>query len=95
MTEVLATTARRRHKRLKVLTLKLDVLDQASAYKAAKEVERVFGGLNILVNTAGWLETATIIVDAHLESGATPCQSISEAHTYQPTLFCQCCTRAA
>jgi NAD(P)-dependent dehydrogenase (short-subunit alcohol dehydrogenase family) len=52
------------HKGPKVLTAKLDVLDQESADSAAKRVELDFGGLDILVNNAGWLEMATPIVDS-------------------------------
>lgn len=47
-----------------MLTVKLDVLDQASIDEAAKLVEQEFGGLDILINNAGWLETATPIVDS-------------------------------
>jgi NAD(P)-dependent dehydrogenase (short-subunit alcohol dehydrogenase family) len=52
------------HKGPKVLTAKLDVLDQESAGSAAKKFELDFGGLDILVNNAGWLEMATPIVDS-------------------------------
>lgn len=40
----------------KVLTVKLDVTDPKSAESAAKEVERAFGRLDILINNAGYLE---------------------------------------
>jgi NAD(P)-dependent dehydrogenase (short-subunit alcohol dehydrogenase family) len=52
------------HKGPKVLTAKLDVLHQESAGSAAKKVELDFGGLDLLINNAGWLEMATPIVDS-------------------------------
>lgn len=41
-----------RKKEPKVLTFKLDVLDQSSVENAAKEVEKEFGRLDILINNA-------------------------------------------
>jgi len=51
----------------KVLALKLDVADNASVEKAAKEVENAFGKLDILINNAGYLEPFTKMVDSNPE----------------------------
>jgi NAD(P)-dependent dehydrogenase (short-subunit alcohol dehydrogenase family) len=39
----------------KVLTIKLDVVDKESVAKAAKETDKAFGKLDILINNAGYL----------------------------------------
>jgi NADP-dependent 3-hydroxy acid dehydrogenase YdfG len=47
-----------------VLTAKLDVLDQACVDDAANCFAQDFGGLDILINNVGWLETAAPIVES-------------------------------
>lgn len=62
--ELLSAAERGGHKPPKIVTVKLDVLDQVCIQEAAKQADREFGGLDILVNNAGWLETATRIADS-------------------------------
>ncbi len=61
--EVVSAAKKGGHKPPRVLTVKLDVLDQSSIDGAAKEVQQRFGGLDILVNNAAWMEKATPIAD--------------------------------
>lgn len=58
---------KRGHQPPNVLTVKFDVLDQASVDDAANYVAQDFGGLHILLNNAGWLETAAPIVESDLK----------------------------
>lgn len=48
----------------KVLAVKLDVLDKASVESAAKETEKVFGRLDILINNAGALESFVPLLES-------------------------------
>lgn len=59
--EISSAPKKRGHQPPKVLAVELDVLDQTSIDDAAKRVAEAFGGLDRLVNNAGYLETATIV----------------------------------
>jgi NADP-dependent 3-hydroxy acid dehydrogenase YdfG len=59
--EVLSVAEKGGHQPPNVLTVKLDVLDQASVDDAANCIAQDFGGLDILLNNAGWPETAAPI----------------------------------
>lgn len=48
----------------KVLTLPLDVTSRSGVEAAAKEVEKAFGSLDILINNAGYLEPFVKIADS-------------------------------
>ena len=48
-----------------ILCLKLDVQDRGSVEAAAKEVEKAFGNVDVLVNNAGYLSDYTRIADSN------------------------------
>jgi NAD(P)-dependent dehydrogenase (short-subunit alcohol dehydrogenase family) len=50
-----------------ILAVKLDVADNASVIQAAKLTEEAFGGLDILINNAGYLETFVPIADSDID----------------------------
>ena len=54
-------------KALKVLSLSLDVTDEASVDAAAKVVRETFGRLDILINNAGYLETFREVAESNVE----------------------------
>ncbi len=47
-----------------MLSLKLDVADQSSVEKAAKDLDAAFGRLDILLNNAGYLEKFNNVADS-------------------------------
>ncbi|KAI9713751.1 MAG: hypothetical protein M1812_006589 [Candelaria pacifica] len=55
------------HKAPNVLKLALDITDQKSVDEAAKEVEKRFGSLDILINNAGYLENWKPIAESDPE----------------------------
>ena len=63
--EAAAVTATRNA--VKVLLLKLDVTNEQSVEKAAAEVEKEFGKLDVLVNNAGILNQSAMIADSNPE----------------------------
>lgn len=61
---ILQGAAKGEHLPPQVLKIKLDVTDQESIESAAAGVLRAFGGLDFLINNAGYLETFVPISDS-------------------------------
>ena len=55
--EVAAAAKEAGHPAPKVVSIELDVTDASSTEAAAKKVKEEFGGLDVLFNNAGYLET--------------------------------------
>lgn len=68
-TEILDAASKAGHAAPQVVKVQLDVLDKESVKRAAKVVEEAFGegGVDILINNAGWLEIWTPMGDIDVD----------------------------